>query len=80
MSAVPNFSNPNSMSVDQIREDIEVTLAPTFTSMGGTWLVSTTSYHRVSGYVDDRANGMETFCAVNDVNHNLYIVVMKIDK
>uniref|UniRef100_A0A1I7UZ68 Ground-like domain-containing protein n=1 Tax=Caenorhabditis tropicalis TaxID=1561998 RepID=A0A1I7UZ68_9PELO len=78
-SALQNISDPNTIAVDKIQSVIETALMPKFKSSGGTWLVSATSYHRVNGFVDDKATGMDTFCAVNDINLNLYVVIMKID-
>ncbi|CAI2350133.1 unnamed protein product [Caenorhabditis sp. 36 PRJEB53466] len=78
-SALQNITDPSKIAVDQVQSAIEIALMPTFKSSGGVWLVTATSYHRVNGYVDDRASDMDTFCAVNDVNFNLYVVIMKID-
>ncbi|CAL2041985.1 unnamed protein product [Caenorhabditis brenneri] len=78
-TALSNFSNSGTSAVDQLQAAIETALMPKFQSSGGTWLVSATSYHRVKGFVDDRATGMDTFCAVNNNMLNIYVVVMKID-
>lgn len=78
-SALNNVTDPATVSVDQIQMNLENTLMPQFKSLGGTWLVSVTTYHRVNGYVDDSAIGMNTFCAVNSISVNLYIIIMKID-
>ncbi|PIC37038.1 hypothetical protein B9Z55_015817 [Caenorhabditis nigoni] len=78
-SALTNVTNPDTASVDQIQGKLENTLMPKFKALGGTWLVSVTTYHRVNGWVDDSAIGMNTFCAVNAVSLNLYIIIMKID-
>ncbi|CCD67298.2 Ground-like domain-containing protein [Caenorhabditis elegans] len=79
-NALQNITNPKAIAVDQVQAAIQTALIPNFASSGGTWLVSATSYHRVNGYVDDRATSMDTFCAVNDINLSMYIVIMKIDK
>ncbi|ULT97721.1 hypothetical protein L3Y34_005505 [Caenorhabditis briggsae] len=78
-SALTNVTNPDTASVDQIQGKLENSLMPKFKALGGTWLVSVTTYHRVNGWVDDSAIGMNTFCAVNAVSLNLYIIIMKID-
>ncbi|CAI5449608.1 unnamed protein product [Caenorhabditis angaria] len=73
-----NSTDPNSVAVDELQSDIETALRPVFQASGGTWLVSVNSYHRVNGYVDDRAGNMKTFCAINDLQLYIYVVVTKV--
>ncbi|CAD6194604.1 unnamed protein product [Caenorhabditis auriculariae] len=68
----------DNLSVDLIQNQIEESLKPYFLANGGVWLVSAASYHRVNGYVDDRASESQTFCAINNNNLNVNVVIVRI--
>ncbi|KAF1759284.1 hypothetical protein GCK72_015748, partial [Caenorhabditis remanei] len=79
-NAILGINDTSTVAVDQVQAVIEAALQPTFKSYGGTWLVSTTSYHRVNGFVDNGATSLDTFCAINDIIRHMYVIIMKIDK
>ncbi|CAB3406928.1 unnamed protein product [Caenorhabditis bovis] len=74
-----NVTDPNSVAIDSIQAQIEEALYPMFVASGGVWLVSANFYHRVTGYVDDKASVSETFCAVNDIHMNIYVVITRVE-
>ncbi|XGW29610.1 hypothetical protein V3C99_009006 [Haemonchus contortus] len=72
------LSNPN-RNVDEIQAFLESSLLPYFNQHDGKWLISVSKFHRLSGYVDDEAQNLPTFCAIHDNTKDIHIVVVKVE-
>ncbi|RCN53397.1 hypothetical protein ANCCAN_00462 [Ancylostoma caninum] len=74
------LSNPSlSQNVDEIQSYLESSLLPYFAENPGKWLVSVSKFHRVSGYADDAAKSLNTFCAMNDNALDIHVVIVKVE-
>ncbi|WKY04723.1 hypothetical protein Q1695_005605 [Nippostrongylus brasiliensis] len=65
--------------VDVIQASLETELLPYFEEYGGKWFVSVSKFHRLSGYVDNGAKTLPTFCAIHDLYNDFHVVIVKVE-